>query len=115
MPSQAPIQLFVYGTLMDPGSVAALTGRQFARVAARLEGFERADSAIGYPFILPKPGASLSSFLLKDVDAVSLRRLDAYEDEGDLYVRREVEVLVAGQRVRAMAYVGHTICTRATL
>jgi gamma-glutamylcyclotransferase (GGCT)/AIG2-like uncharacterized protein YtfP len=112
MPSQEPNRLFVYGTLMDSGSVEALTGRRFARVAARLEGFVRFESDIGYPYILPKSGASLSGLLLQDVDAVSLSRLDAYEGEGDLYLRQEVEVLVAGQRVQAMAYVGHTIRTR---
>ncbi|MGH8059246.1 MAG: gamma-glutamylcyclotransferase family protein [Candidatus Entotheonellia bacterium] len=108
MPSQEPIDLFVYGTLMDPGAVAALTGRQFPRVEATLEGFERIESGRGYPYILPKPGASLTGLLLQGVDAASLSRLDDYEAEGDLYVRQEVEVLVAGRRACAMTYIGHT-------
>ncbi|MBI3329368.1 MAG: gamma-glutamylcyclotransferase [Nitrospinae bacterium] len=109
MPSQEPINLFVYGTLVDPQRVKALAGKQFARVAATLEGFERMVPDTGYPYILPKPGAAVSGFLLKHLDAVSLNRLDRYEAEGDLYLRQEVEVLVAGQPVHAMTYVGHSI------
>lgn len=109
MPSQEPTHMFVYGTLMDPERVQALTGRQFARVVAMLEGFERIESDAGYPYILPKAGASTSGLLLKDLDATSLKRLDEYEAEGDLYLRQAVEVRVAGQPVHAMAYVGHSI------
>ncbi len=110
MPSQEPIHVFVYGTLIDPQRVEALTGRQFARVEAVLEGFERIESDTGYPYILPKAGASVSGFLLNDIDTASLRDLDDYEAEGDLYVRQEVEVLVAGEPVPAMTYVGYSIC-----
>ena len=112
MPSQEPIDLFVYGTLIDPQCVKAVTGRQFARVEATLEGFEQIVPASGYPYILPKPGASLPGFLLRNVDAVSLNRLDRYEAEGDLYLRQAVEVLVAGQWVHALTYVGHSIHAR---
>ena len=101
--------MFVYGTLMDPARVEALTGRQFARVVAVLEGFERIESDTRYPYILPKAGASISGLLLKDLDATSLKRLDEYEAEGDLYLRQVVEVRVAGQPVHAMTYIGHSI------
>ncbi|MBI3328435.1 MAG: gamma-glutamylcyclotransferase [Nitrospinae bacterium] len=113
MPSQEPIDLFVYGTLTDPQRVKAVTGRQLARVEATLEGFERIVPERGYPYILPKPGASLSGFLLRNLDAASLNRLDRYEAVGDLYLRQDVEVLVAGQRVHAVTYVGHAIHARA--
>lgn len=110
MPSQEPINLFVYGTLVDLRRVEALTGRQFVRVEATLEGFERLEPDGGYPYVLPKPGGSVAGLLLKNIDTASLHRLDEYEAEGDLYLRREVEVLVAGQPIRAMTYVGHAIC-----
>jgi gamma-glutamylcyclotransferase (GGCT)/AIG2-like uncharacterized protein YtfP len=113
MPGQEPVHLFVYGTLMDPQRVAALTGKHFARVEATLVGFERHASRFGYPYILPKPGATVHGLLLLDVDPVSLQRLDAYEAEGDLYRRRSVEVLVAGAPVRAMTYVGHRVAAAA--
>jgi gamma-glutamylcyclotransferase (GGCT)/AIG2-like uncharacterized protein YtfP len=109
MPSQEPIHLFVYGTLMDPQRVEALTGKSFARVEATLVGFERLTSDLGYPFILPKRGAVVHGILLLDVDPASLSHLDTYEAEGDLYVRQVVDVCVATASVRAMTYVGHRL------
>lgn len=109
MPSQEPIHLFVYGTLTDPERVTALTGKQFMHVDATLSGFERVESPLGYPFILPRPGAVVRGVLLLDIDPVSLVHLDAYEAEGDLYRRQVVEVEVVGGRLAAMTYVGHGI------
>jgi gamma-glutamylcyclotransferase (GGCT)/AIG2-like uncharacterized protein YtfP len=110
MPSQEPTHLFVYGTLTDPERVAALTGKQFERVDAMLSGFERVNSPLGYPFILPRPGATVRGVLFLDIDRVSLAHLDAYEAEGDLYRRQLVVVEVADRPVPAMTYVGHGIC-----
>jgi len=110
MPSQEPTQLFVYGTLTDPERVTALTGKQFERIDATLSGFERVNSPLGYPFILPRPGAIVQGVLLLNVDPASLVQLDAYEAEGDLYRRQPVVVEVADRRVNAMTYVGHGIC-----
>ena len=109
MPSQEPIHLFVYGTLADPERVTALTGKRFTRLDATLSGFERFESPLGYPFILPRPGAVVSGVLLHNIDPHSLVRFDAYEAEGDLYRRQIVEVEVAGTRLSAMTYVGHGI------
>jgi gamma-glutamylcyclotransferase (GGCT)/AIG2-like uncharacterized protein YtfP len=109
MPSQEPIHLFVYGTLTDPEHVTALTGKQFERVDATLSGFERVNSTLGYPFILPRPAATVRGVLLLDIDVVSLAELDAYEAEGNLYRRQVVVVEVADRRVAAMTYVGHSI------
>ena len=109
MPSQEPIHLFVYGTLTDPERVTALTGKQFERVDATLSGFERVNSPLGYPFILPKSGAVVGGVLLLNIDSVSLVQLDAYEAEGDLYRRQGVMVQVVDRRVAAVTYVGHAI------
>ena len=109
MPSQEPIHLFVYGTLTDPERVTALTGRQFERVDAKLSGFERVNSPLGYPFILPRAGAIVRGVLLLNIDLVSLVQLDAYEAEGDLYRRQGVVVEVVGRRVAAVTYVGRAI------
>ncbi len=111
MPSQEPIHLFVYGTLTDPERVTTLTNRQFERIDATLSGFERVNSPLGYPFILPRPGATVRGVLLLSVDPDSLVHLDTYEAEGDLYRRQLVVVRVAGRRVPAMTYVGHSIRT----
>jgi gamma-glutamylcyclotransferase (GGCT)/AIG2-like uncharacterized protein YtfP len=109
MPSQEPIHLFVYGTLTDPERVTTLTDMQFEQVDATLSGFEKVNSPLGYPFILPKPGAIVRGVLLLNIDPVSLVQLDAYEAEGDLYRRQVVAVEVGDRRVSAMAYVGHGI------
>jgi gamma-glutamylcyclotransferase (GGCT)/AIG2-like uncharacterized protein YtfP len=109
MPSQEPIHLFVYGTLTDPECVKALTGKQFSAGDATLTGFERVESPLGYPYILPTPGAVVRGVLLRNIDPVSLIHLDAYEAEGDLYRRQVVEVEVVGTRLTAMTYVGHGI------
>ena len=99
MPSQEPIHLFVYGTLTDPERVTALTGKQFEWVDATLSGFECVTSSLGYPFIRPKSGAVVQGILLLNIDPLSLVKLDAYEDEGDLYRRQSV--VVERQRVAA--------------
>jgi gamma-glutamylcyclotransferase (GGCT)/AIG2-like uncharacterized protein YtfP len=109
MPSEEPIHLFVYGTLTDSERVTALTGKQFKGVDATLSGFERVNSPLGYPFILPKSDAIVRGVLLLDIDLASLVQLDAYEAEGDLYQRQVVVVEVADRRVAAMTYVGHGI------
>jgi gamma-glutamylcyclotransferase (GGCT)/AIG2-like uncharacterized protein YtfP len=109
MPSQEPIHLFVYGTLIDPERVATLTGKQFERVDATLSGFERVNSPLGYPFILPRVGAIVRGVLLLNIDPVSLVHLDVYEAEGGLYRRQVVVVEVTDRRVAAVTYVGHAI------
>ena len=109
MPGQEPIHLFVYGTLTDPERVTALTGKHFSAVDATLTGFERVESPLGYPYIFPKPGAVVHGVLLCDIDPASLVHLDAYEVEGELYRRQDVEVETVGTRLSAMTYVGHGI------
>src|SRR5215475_13416167 len=109
MPSQEPIHLFVYGTLTDPERVTTLTAKQFEQVDATLSGFEKVDSPLGYPFILPQPGAIVRGVLLLNIDPVSLVQLDAYEAEGDLYRRQVVTVEVAARRMAAVTYVGYAI------
>ena len=111
MPGQKLIHLFVYGTLTDPERVTALTNRQFERIDATLRSFERVNSPLGYPFILPRPGATVRGVLLLNVDPDSLVHFDAYEAEGNLYRRQRVVVEVADRRVPAMTYVGHGIRT----
>ena len=91
---------------MDEGRVVAVTGCRFPVRAARLEGYERIASALGYPYVVPATGSHVDGLLLEGVDAVSLRALDRYEDEGTLYLRRPVEVIVEGARVACETYVG---------
>ena len=100
-------QLFVYGTLRNSDLVHALTARRFAGEAAVLLDFEKIEPAGGYPYALPRHGASVDGLLLRGLDEASLTALDAYEEEGRLYRREQVVVrLPAGHTVSCFTYVG---------
>ncbi len=73
---------------MDDACLEGVTGRRFARRPARLEGFERVTPARGYPYIAPRIDGHVDGHLIEPIDAASLRKLDAYEEEGRPYVRR---------------------------
>jgi gamma-glutamylcyclotransferase (GGCT)/AIG2-like uncharacterized protein YtfP len=109
----AGIGLFVYGTLMSEPLLYSLTGRRFPRRRATLEGYERILPNQGYPYVVPKSGGQVEGFLVEEVDDDSLRTLDAYEDEGRLYLRRPVEVNVDGSRAACDTYVGNVEALRA--
>jgi gamma-glutamylcyclotransferase (GGCT)/AIG2-like uncharacterized protein YtfP len=103
------VSLFVYGTLMDGARVQAVVGRRLPSRAAVLEGFERLEPAGSYPYVVPREGATVSGILLDEVDDTALARLDAYEDEGGLYLRREAVAVADGKRVPCQVYVGNGI------
>ena len=103
------VSLFVYGTLTDDARVEAVVGRRLPRRPALLEGYERVEQAGSYPYVVPRDGARVEGVLLDEVDDGALARLDAYEDEGGLYVRREVVAVADGRRVTCEVYVGSGI------
>jgi len=103
------VSLFVYGTLMDGARVQAVVGRRLASRPAVLDGYERVEPAGSYPYVVPRDGATVAGVLLDGVDDTALARLDAYEDEGGLYVRREVVAVADGKRVPCQVYVGNGI------
>jgi gamma-glutamylcyclotransferase (GGCT)/AIG2-like uncharacterized protein YtfP len=102
-------RLFVYGTLRDPDCQRAVTGRAFPGRPATLCGFRRVEPPGGYPYLVADDGAVLEGVLLDDVDTEALARLDRYEDEGRLYVRRTVTVTVDGADLTCDVYVGAAI------
>jgi len=97
--------LFVYGSLERAEVLHALTGAHFTARAAVLEGHRRGRiSGEVYPGIVEEAGAHTRGVLYRDLDAVSLTLLDAFE--GDLYERRRLQVrLSTGGRVAAHVYV----------
>ncbi len=112
MDSRNGDNLFVYGTLMDDANVRSLTGRTFSTEPAILWDYERIVPNMGYPYIVPKPGLSVSGVVLKSIDRDSLFRLDNYEREGDLYDRIKVVLEAEGSgTMEAYVYVGrpHTL------
>lgn len=104
--TSGPLDLFVYGTLMDDALVVRLTGRHFRKEAASLPGYRRVAPEGGYPYILPATNAVVDGVVLLDVHAEALRIFDRYEDAGRLYIRSEVVVTVAAGLRRALTYVG---------
>jgi gamma-glutamylcyclotransferase (GGCT)/AIG2-like uncharacterized protein YtfP len=101
------MQLFVYGTLMEPDLVQQLTGKRFRTERARLPGFRRIQEPGSYPYILASVNHAVDGLLLRDVDADALRALDRYEDEGGLYLRTKVVVESESGSCPCETYVGN--------
>lgn len=97
------MDLFVYGTLMDPELVRRLTGRIFSRCPARLADFRRIEPPGSYPYIVPCPGSTVEGVVLRNLDDRTLRVLDEYE--GNLYLRTEVTADTAAGPRRCVVYV----------
>ena len=101
--SNAIHPVFVYGTLM-----------RFQRANHMLEtGIYMGDAVLAdyamyhlgrYPGIKPCSGEQVQGELYR-VDDATLRQMDEYEENGSLYHRTPVRVLVNGQRFDAEAYV----------
>ncbi|MGX9965479.1 gamma-glutamylcyclotransferase family protein [Roseomonas sp. F4] len=81
MPTQA-IEVFLYGSLLDPAVLAARSGRRFPARAlrrARLNGWRRVRlRGTPWPMLVRQRGASVEGLLLRLCGA-PLRRLMAYE------------------------------------
>lgn len=86
------MNIFVYGTLISESNQKIITGKAFKRNQAVLKNFRKVTSAACFPFIIPYRNHSVDGYVLLDIDDDSLRKLDKYEAEGDLYFRRSVEV-----------------------
>ena len=106
------MNLFVYGTLCDAALVQRLTGRTFLMEPAFLGGYRRFEPPGSYPYITPEAASGVHGQLLRDVDAAALQALDAYEDEGRLYRRVDVQVTAARRVEPAQAYVGFAVVQR---
>lgn len=105
--------LFVYGTLRNARLVRELTGVVFASRPACLPDHERVMPSRGFPYVFPRVGATVDGLLLGEIDATSLQRLDAYEEEGVLYLRRPVTAIAAGAPVVCQTYLGNLPVLRA--
>lgn len=97
------MRLFVYGTLLDPLQLRRFAGRSLAMRDAALRGWRRA-RLHGTPFPTLRRARAVVPGALIDVDAATLRRLDAYE--GKRYRRLTVTARTNGRSCLAMAWVG---------
>lgn len=99
------MNLFVYGVLISPRVLEAVTKKKFESEPAILSGFERlAVSGKTYPAAIVSKKSKIEGILLKNVDNDSLRTLDDFE--GDEYEGRSVEVVTQdGKTHQALVYV----------
>ncbi len=90
---------------MVPEVVRAVTGDSPRSVRARIEGYARyVVRGECYPAIVPQRGGATAGLLYLEVGDAALALLDRFE--GELFVRRTVEVsLVGGERVAAETYI----------
>lgn len=97
--------LFTYGSLMCADIMERVAGCRTQSVEAVLHDFFRSGvRREDYPGIIPRPGATVAGVLYLDLPAEAVRRLDFFE--GELYERKEVEVVTPeGGLCCAMAYV----------
>lgn len=99
------LNLFAYGTLQLPEVMLAVTAQVPTSHPARLVGFSR-HRLLGksFPGIRPNPNASVDGLLFINIDAQTLNKLDAFED--DFYRREPVTVITAaGTEWPAQAYI----------
>jgi gamma-glutamylcyclotransferase (GGCT)/AIG2-like uncharacterized protein YtfP len=97
--------IFVYGTLTDQHVFTVVTGVQKRMESAVLDNYAKISSLKSFPYIQPLPGGRVEGFLIPAVDDATLARLDQYENEGGLYLRRQVTVQTANGPREAFAYV----------
>jgi len=97
---------------MEPACVEQVTGTRFAGRPARLHGWTRTIASHGYPVIHPSSDNTVDGIVLEGLDTAALRALDTYEDEGRLYLRRQVTVLVGEEELPCETYVGHSSSSR---
>lgn len=105
------MNLFAYGTLMDPRIIGRVTGRSFPKpVAATLQGYRKHDTVLGYPVIFPDSEHSVQGVVFYSLTEQDWKKLDAYEDVNvnpPQYFRRLVTVRGAHGTIRAYVYVGN--------
>jgi len=98
------IKVFVYGTLMrgEDNHDLFLSESKFIGYA-ELAGYGLYNVS-SYPGIVPECNEKVKGEVY-EVDQQTLARLDWLEDEGELYIRREVEVDTSEGRLKAYAYI----------
>lgn len=98
------MQLFTYGTLMDPEIMAHVAGDTFPARPGLLAGYRRrvVEGEV-YPAIVPDDTEQVEGVVYSDLTDEALTRLDRFE--GELYQRLLVPVTRGGELIRVQAYV----------
>ncbi len=98
------MDLFAYGTLMDPAVWSRVVQEKCDNRSAVLHGYEaRRLRGVKFPGLVECDGGITTGLVYFDVSAAALARLDAYED--DFYERVPVPVILEdGTTHQAEAY-----------
>ena len=90
---------------MFPSVMKAVTGREFPSRKARVKNFARFKvKGESYPGLTPLEGAVTEGILYRDVDTLSVKRLDDFE--GELYERMEIPAYtLVGESLTSQTYV----------
>lgn len=102
------VNLFVYGTLIFPEVVFALTGRKFKTENATLQDYYRYSIFDGnipraYPAITENLHGEVYGKIIFDVDEESLQILDFFE--GKKYKRKAIQVTLDNKPISVFTYV----------
>jgi gamma-glutamylcyclotransferase (GGCT)/AIG2-like uncharacterized protein YtfP len=100
------IDLFVYGTLLNDQHVKLLLNRNVKSIPAVLTNYLRVSPSNAFFFIVQQKGSEVFGRLLKDLSPEEIKRIDAFEDEGNLYHRKKVYVHCEGHRKKCETYIG---------
>lgn len=102
------MNLFTYGTLMDPAVWSRVAQEECESRSAMLNGYDvRKLRGVTFPGLVECEGCSAPGLLYLNVSAAAMQRLDEYED--DFYERIEVTVhLEDGTGVAAQVYLMHS-------
>jgi gamma-glutamylcyclotransferase (GGCT)/AIG2-like uncharacterized protein YtfP len=96
--------VFVYGTLLFPEFVEALTGSRFTISNGRLNGFRRcAIKGVEYPAVIPCSDALVDGKILLDVDERSFQLLQFFE--GEEYEETSIQIESADGLTNATVFV----------
>jgi gamma-glutamylcyclotransferase (GGCT)/AIG2-like uncharacterized protein YtfP len=105
------MNLFAYGTLMDKRIMFKVIGRSLpTAVPATLYGYRRYETTLGYPIVLPEPGASTTGLVFFSLTTADWKRLDEYEvvnGHPPAYFRRMATVQGAHGSISVQVYVGN--------
>lgn len=105
-PSEVIDKLFVYGSLTDESNLLLLIGKKLTSKEGVLLDHRRIAPKSSFAFAVFWRGYSIRGRLLFDVTPDVIQKLDEYESEGELYVRRVAEVRVGHAVHRAWVYRG---------
>jgi len=100
--------LFVYGTMRNPYHRKLVTGYDFDTEPAVLYNYRRIHPRNGYPFAIHWRGSKIEGQIIYGITPDVFKKLDEYELEGTLYLRKVVRVLLgeSEQFVTTYVYIG---------